>query len=267
MEVIDMTITSNTFNKVTVHTYTASENGALVNTHIIETDAHLILVDTQFILPYAQEVKNFVASLNKPIERIIISHGHPNHWFGTAVFKGEKVYAIQEVLSEIQETGPAAIERNKPVLGDLIPEQAVMPTLVLPEGDFTIDGVTIRVTKIADTESGFITTLELVEQGVIITQDIVYNGVHLFVAQQELENWKAVLANLNNRQWKLVLPGHGLPTTNAVFEQMTDYLNLAQETLDKVEAFSQYKAAVMAGFPDHKGELLIDLNEQFLGLK
>ncbi|WP_421409856.1 MBL fold metallo-hydrolase [Streptococcus suis] len=194
-----MTITSNTFEKVTVHTYTAPENGALVNTHIIETEAHVILVDTQFILPYAQEVKNFVAGLNKPIDRIIISHGHPDHWFGTAAFEGERVYAIQEVLSEIQETGPAAIERNKPVLGDLIPDQAVIPTLVLAEGDFTVDGVTIRVTKVADTESGFITTLELVEQGVIITQDVVYNGVHLFVAQQQMENWKAVLADLNSR--------------------------------------------------------------------
>ncbi|MBM7636892.1 MBL fold metallo-hydrolase [Streptococcus saliviloxodontae] len=262
-----MTMTSNTFNNVTIHTYTAPENGALVNTHIIETEAHVIVVDTQFILPYAQEVKAFVEGLNKPIDKIIISHGHPDHWFGTAVFEGESVYAIQEVLDEIQETGQAAIERNKPVLGDLIPDKALVPTLVLEEGDFSIDGVTIRVTKVADTESGFITTLELVEEGVIITQDIVYNGVHLFVAQQQLENWKAVLADLNNRDWKLVLPGHGLPATQAVFKDMTDYLTLAEKTLAEVETFREYKETVMTHFPEHKGEVLIDLNEPFLGLK
>ncbi|HEM4277685.1 MBL fold metallo-hydrolase [Streptococcus suis] len=261
-----MTITSNTFDKVTVHTYTAPEDGAMVNTHIIETEAHLIVVDTQMLLPYAHEVKTFVDGLKKPIEMVIISHGHPDHWFGTAVFEGEKVYAIQEVLNEIQETGPTAIERKMAVLGDLVPNQAVMPTFVLAEGDVTLDGVTIRVTKVADTESSFITTLELVEQEVIIAQDIVYNNVHLFVAQQELENWQAVVADLNNRNWTLVLPGHGLPTTNAVFGQMINYLNLAQESLANAESFSQYKAAVMAGFPDYKGEVLIDLNEQFLGL-
>lgn len=261
-----MTITSNQFDKVTIHTYTAPENGALVNSHIIETNAHLILVDTQFLLPYAQEMKNFVSNLKKPIERIIISHGHPDHWFGTAAFEGEKVYAIQEVLDEIQETGPAAVERNKIVLDSLVPNQAVMPTFVLNEGEFTIDDVVIRVSKVADTESSFMTILELVEQGVVITQDVVYNGVHLFVAQQEFENWKSVLVQLGSRQWNLVLPGHGLPTTNEAFGQMVDYLSFAKETLSQVETFAQYKEAVIAKFPEHKGEVLIDLNEQFLGL-
>ena len=48
---------------------------------------------------------------------------------------------------------------------------------------------------------------------------------------------------------------------------MTDYLNLAQETLGKVETFSQYKKAMMTSFPDYMGGVLIDLNEPFLDLK
>ncbi len=264
-----MTMTSRKFDKVTTHAYTAPEDGALVNTHIIETENHLIVVDTQMLLPYAKEVKAFIDRLNKPIAKVIISHSHPDHWFGTSVFEGEKIYAIKEVISELDEIGAESIERNRQALGDLVPtqEEAVLPNLILDEGDFEVDGVTIRVAKVADTESSFITTLELVEQGVIITQDIVYNGIHLFVAQQELENWKEVLANLNGRDWNLILPGHGLPTNKDGFIHMTDYLNSAQETLGKVETFSQYKKAMMTSFPDYMGEVLIDLNEPFLGLK
>ncbi len=264
-----MTITSNKFDKVTIHTYTAPEEGASVNTHIIETNAHLIIIDTQMLLPYANKVKTFIDKLNKPIDKVIISHSHPDHWFGTSVFKGEKIYAIKEVLKEIQETSSETIERNRKLMGDLIPNQdsAVIPSLILEEGDFEIDNVTIRVSKVADTESSYITTLELVEQNVIIAQDIVYNNVHLFIAQQELENWSRVLESLNNRNWNLVLPGHGLPTNNEVLTRMISYLSLAHETLNKVDTFNQYKNIIMTNFPEYKGEVLIDLNEQFLGLK
>ena len=264
-----MTITSNKFDKVSIHTYTAPEDGDSVNTHIIETDAHLIIIDTQMLLPYANEVKVFVDKLNKPIEKVIISHSHPDHWFGTSVFKCEKVYAIKEVLSELQETSSDTIERSRSALGDLVPnnDSAIIPNLILEEGDFEVDNITFRVSKVADTESSYITTIELVEQNIIITQDIAYNDVHLFIAQQEFENWKNVLTSLNSRNWNLVLPGHGLPTNNEVFTRMINYLNLAQETLDKVDTFSQYKNTIMTNFPEYKGEILIDLNEQFLELK
>lgn len=262
-----MTITSNSFDKVTIHTYTSPEDGAGVNSHIIETIHHLILVDTQFILPYAQEVKNFADSLKKPIAKIIISHDHPDHWFGTTLFPDIPVYAVKEVLTEIQNNGSSALERNKALLGDLIPEQALIPTLILDEGTFELDDISIKVTLVKDTESQYMTVLELPEQRVLIAQDLIYHDSHLFVAQQELLNWKNTLLDFSKKDWQLVLPGHGLPASTEVFDQMINYLDIAQHTLNTVSTFKDYKETIIKEFPDHKLIFLIDLNEPFLNFK
>lgn len=59
-----------------VHTYTAPGEGLLVNTHVVETDSRLVVVDGQFLLPYATEVADYIERLGKPVERFVLSHVH-----------------------------------------------------------------------------------------------------------------------------------------------------------------------------------------------
>jgi hypothetical protein len=49
---------------VKIHTYTAPENGLLVNTHLIELPRQLLAVDAQYGLPYAAEVVEYAKSLH-----------------------------------------------------------------------------------------------------------------------------------------------------------------------------------------------------------
>ena len=65
------TVTTNEFSSFTIHTYTSPDLGGLVNSQIIETSNHLILVDTQYILPYAAEMKEYLSDIKKPIEMLI----------------------------------------------------------------------------------------------------------------------------------------------------------------------------------------------------
>ena len=80
------TITVTARNAVRVHTYTAPDEGFLVTTHVIELPTQLVVIDSEYALPYAEE------GLNKPIARLHISHEHPDHFFGAGVF-GVPVYA------------------------------------------------------------------------------------------------------------------------------------------------------------------------------
>jgi len=50
------------------------------NSHVIETPEKLIMIDAQFDFNLAKELKKYVATLNKPLERIILSHAHPDHF-------------------------------------------------------------------------------------------------------------------------------------------------------------------------------------------
>ena len=51
------------FKNFSVHTYTSPETGYLVNTQIIETEKHLVIIDTQFLKKSAEEVFNFAKKI------------------------------------------------------------------------------------------------------------------------------------------------------------------------------------------------------------
>ena len=72
-----MSFTHTNFKNFSVHTYTAPETGYQVNTQIIETEKHLVIIDTQFLIKSAEEVFNFVKKIGKPIARVIVTHAHP----------------------------------------------------------------------------------------------------------------------------------------------------------------------------------------------
>lgn len=71
---------------VRIHRYTAPEDGLNVNTQLIETPSRIIAVDAQFALAYADEVVAYAKQLGKPIDRLVISHAHPDHYQGAARF-------------------------------------------------------------------------------------------------------------------------------------------------------------------------------------
>ena len=68
----------------------------------------------------AVEVFNFAKKIGKPIARVIITHAHPDHWFGNSIFAGYDIYALPQVKKDMEKDAVTAFERNKPHLGDLL---------------------------------------------------------------------------------------------------------------------------------------------------
>jgi glyoxylase-like metal-dependent hydrolase (beta-lactamase superfamily II) len=74
------------YGEVTLHTYISPEDGLLTNTQIVEGPTRLVIFDGQFFLPYAAEAGAYANSLAKPVDRIVLSHVHLDHWSGLQVF-------------------------------------------------------------------------------------------------------------------------------------------------------------------------------------
>src|SRR5262245_56823477 len=91
---------------VRIHTFIASftYDNIANSTHIIESKSKLVLVDGQFLAPYAKQFRDYANSLGKPIERLYLSHRHPDHWFGLgAAFSDIDIHALRETQTFIQE--------------------------------------------------------------------------------------------------------------------------------------------------------------------
>ena len=57
-------------------------DGLQVNTQMIEGPNAVVIFDGQLLLSYADEVASYVQTLGKPVDRIILSHAHTDHWAG-----------------------------------------------------------------------------------------------------------------------------------------------------------------------------------------
>src|ERR1700693_3863865 len=68
------------FGPVKIHSYLSPIAGFHVHTQMIEGRTAVVIFDGQLLLPYADEAASYVQTLGKPIDRIILSHGHTDHW-------------------------------------------------------------------------------------------------------------------------------------------------------------------------------------------
>jgi glyoxylase-like metal-dependent hydrolase (beta-lactamase superfamily II) len=112
------TVVVSDYTNVRLHTYISPPNGFLVNTQIVEGPEKLVLFDGQLLNASAAEVAAYASRLGKPVERIIVSHGHPDHWAGLEVlaarFPTAGIFALAGVTEQIRIGGQTMLAGLRP---------------------------------------------------------------------------------------------------------------------------------------------------------
>lgn len=245
---------------VKIHTY-MSPTAMFANTsHILELKNELIIVDGQFFAPYALELKRITDSLNKPVTRFYISHDHPDHYLGFGdAFPDVKVYALAETKASIELTGQGVLEQRQAQFGPLIASKLNMPSVVQQPGTETIGKVKFIFEKSLNNEAAVSLVIKLPELGIYIAQDIVYNKIHLFI-EGDTKGWEHALQQISKeKNYKIVLSGHGREGGAALLKENLNYLAFANETIRKSKNKDEFKAALLKQYPDYGGEQLVDI--------
>src|SRR5258708_9045519 len=119
----------------------------------------VVIFDGQLLVPYADEVASYVQTLGEPVERIILSHAHTDHWSGLQVlterFPDARVFALDGVADQLRARGQARIDSFRPIYGDRIATKVTIPTEIIAEGAQWIDGITYDFTPFVHPESHF----------------------------------------------------------------------------------------------------------------
>ena len=246
-----------------VHTYTAPDDGWVVNTHFVELQTQLIAIDAQYMIPYAKEALAYAATLAKPVTRLYVTHYHPDHLLGAAAF-GLPIHALREVKAKTDLIGDRVASEEHEKFPDAIPAQAEKPSILVTPGAETIDGIRFEFLHLQHAETEHALMIGFPEQGILITQDLIYNGVHVFISERAFDAWAAGLQHYQAQPYEKILPGHGAPGGKELFDRMQNYLSAARGLLSKASNGDDLKARLIAAFPDFGGRALLDHQKRFL---
>lgn len=245
---------------VRIYTLLTPDDKFANTSHIIELPTQLIVVDGQFFVPYAQQLKAFTDGLNKPVTRFYISHEHPDHYIGFGdTFPDVAVYALAATKQAIEQNGPATLAQRQNLFGPLIAHHLNVPTHVQQPGREVIDGVPFVFEESLDNESPASLVIKLPTARTYIAQDIVFNHAHLFLSDDN-QGWRDALNKLaGEKDYDLILAGHGKPADPSIIQQNLAYLDLAEKALAESETKDEFKAKLLAAYPDYAGRQFIDI--------
>ena len=258
----------------TIHCIQAPEDGELVNAQLIETPNKLLLIDTLQLKPHADELRSYIDSLGKPLERVIVSHYHPDHWFGAATFRDYPIYALPEVIDRINQMADFVLDYHRNIHGEkaslLIPSEKVIPTEPLETGSITFDGLAMNLIKITDTEAPVNLVVELPEHSILLPQDLVYHDAYAYFGEKSAEGeycfdkWISVLRDFQSKNYELVVPGHGNPTDASIFATMITYLEFAKEQVLSGLKGEEMINRIKEQYPDYRLPLTLVMSDVML---
>src|ERR1700731_2486309 len=246
------------FGPVKIHSYLSPADGLHVNTQMMEGPNAVVIFDGQLLLPYADEVASYVQTLGKPVDRIILSHAHSDHWGGLQIlterFPEARVFALDGIADQVRARGPARLDGLRRTYGDEVATKVTVPTETITEGPQRIDGVTYDFKRFVDAESDLQLAALLPEQKVLMAFDLVFSPKqHAFTGANHFDHWMIVLETLKALQgYDTIIIGHDTPAGRSAIDSTMTYIKRAKEIHAISADAKTYSENLKAAFPDLK---------------
>lgn len=237
-------------SSLTIHTYAASPEGFLSNSYIIGLKNNVIVIDAQFSPQEAKKVAKIVESNGKRLSRIVITHPHPDHYYGLE-FLGAQ-YNEAEILG-----GPLTVDEVKKSLKFWAGKEAVSdtfgPTGVLSANSATMSDIGAQHIVLNDGESIENTIIFIPSKRILFVGDLASNGIHMWLAEGRLDNWLAQLKFLRSLgTFSAIYPGHGPVGGMVLLEEAEKYITDFQYVVRSSRDVDMAIESMLALYPEYK---------------
>ena len=180
-----------------------------------ERDA--VLVDTFFTLDHSDKLADEIAATGKNLTNIYITHAHGDHFFGINMLKRRfpqvRAVAPTAVVARIANRLAADLRLLRERFPGRIPDDPGTPES-LDGASIELEGEALIPIEAGYTDTADSTILHVPSIGLIAAGDVVYNGVHPFLAEtnkQTRHEWIEALGRLEALEPRAVVAGHKVP--------------------------------------------------------
>ncbi len=249
-----------------VDVYTGSPAGFQVTSTLIQGEKDAILVDAQFTVADAHRLTAMIVESGKSLKQVFITHAHPDHFFGLEVvlkqFPKAEVIARPEVVAEIKKISPGKMAYWKPLYGNNLASKYVTPK-AFKEKALKLDGKDIQLIDLGPGESEAATVVYIPELKAIITGDLAYEGVHLWLAENRPDQWLKNLADVQQgRDIERVIAGHRVVNAKEqkdILAQNDTYIHNFLKVSAASKTPDEALKALTAKYPDFQLPIIADI--------
>jgi glyoxylase-like metal-dependent hydrolase (beta-lactamase superfamily II) len=174
-----------------------------------------VLVDTFLTLGQSEELADQIEATGKNLTYIYITHGHGDHYFGINALKQRFPNAIAVstagVIDRIHKRLPTDMQLFQKA--GLLPDDPAIPERL--NGDsLELEGHPLIPIEAGTTDIADSTSLHVPSIGLIAAGDVVYNGIHPYLADTTAASrleWVAAAEQLEALAPRSVVAGHKVP--------------------------------------------------------
>ena len=146
----------------------------------------------------------------------------------------------------------------------LIPP-APVTAVTVPGNRFALEGHDLVIVETGDTDSADSTVLHVPDLGLVVAGDVIYNGVHMYLAQRAIVGglgpWRAAIDTVEALQPRHIVCGHQNKELDddagRTIAETRQYLDDADELLSTENTATGFFNAKIERYPDHLGRMIL----------
>lgn len=189
---------------------------------LISNGGEALLVDPLFTIAQSEGLLRWLGERAAPLTSVYVTHGHGDHWFGLGAvlrqYPDARAFALPEVVEDMAyQSSPEVLKAVWHAwFPEQIPEQLVLAEPLVDQV-LTVGGAEVRPVRLGHTDSDNTTCLHVPDLGLVVAGDVIYNDVHLMLAQSDedgRDEWLRALDTVEALAPTAIVAGHKDPAAD-----------------------------------------------------